>query len=260
MSKEKIHMSALGKANIALGILIIAGIAVNAYQFIGNNSLKSELYTLEAEIEALQNESTKLDTELSSGKEDMANLSSQLEELETEIGNLEANNKSLSDNLEELKATKEVQEETGTDSGSSDMDIVESDIETLDKTMYAQGNVNTRSGPSQDFEKIGGLAVNQEVKVTGQSKETGWYEIEVNGSKQYVSNKFLADSKITVTTSANSSGSAENTQNTGDSGSNGVSASDQAILDSLGATQSTGGWGNTINWGSGTVNQGVHAE
>ncbi len=141
-------------------------------------------------------------------------------------------------------------------------DIVESDIETLNKTMYAQGNVNTRSGPSQDFEKIGGLAVNQEVKVTGQSKETGWYEIEVNGSKQYVSNKFLADSKITVTTSANSSGSAENTQNTGNSGSNGVSASDQAILDSLGATQSTGGWGNTINWGSGDYSsgEGIHAE
>lgn len=141
-------------------------------------------------------------------------------------------------------------------------DIVESDIESLNKTMYAQGNVNTRSGPSQDFEKIGGLAVNQEVKVTGQSKETGWYEIEVNGSKQYVSNKFLADSKITVTTSANSSGSTENTQNTGDSGSNGVSASDQAILDSLGATQSTGGWGNTINWGSGDYSsgEGIHAE
>lgn len=93
-------------------------------------------------------------------------------------------------------------------------DIVESDIETLDKTMYAQGNVNTRSGPSQDFEKIGGLAVNQEVKVTGQSKETGWYEIEVNGSKQYVSNKFLADSKITVTTNT------DNTTNTGNVDSN----------------------------------------
>lgn len=93
-------------------------------------------------------------------------------------------------------------------------DIVESDIESLNKTMYAQGNVNTRSGPSQDFEKIGGLAVNQEVKVTGQSKETGWYEIEVNGSKQYVSNKFLADSKITVTTNT------DNTTNTGNVDSN----------------------------------------
>lgn len=123
MSKEKIHMSALGKVNIALGILIIAGVAVNVYQFIGNNSLKSELYTLEAKIETLQNENTKLDAELSSGKENIANLSSQLEELETAIDSLEANNKSLSENLEELKATKEVPEETDTDSGSSDMDM-----------------------------------------------------------------------------------------------------------------------------------------
>lgn len=84
--------------------------------------------------------------------------------------------------------------------------------------MYAQGNVNTRSGPSQDFEKVGGLSVNQEVKVTGKSKETGWYEIEVNGSKQYVSDKFLADSKITVTTS-----NTENAGNTGNTNSNPVS-------------------------------------
>lgn len=259
MSKEKIHIPAIGKINIALGILIIAGIAVNAYQFIGNNSLRSKLYTLETEIETLQNESTKLDTELSSGKENVSNLSSQLEELETEIGNLEANNKSLSDNLEELKATKEVQEETGTDSGSSDMDIVESDIETLNKTMYAQGNVNTRSGPSQDFEKIGGLAVNQEVKVTGQSKETGWYEIEVNGSKQYVSNKFLADSKITVTTNT------DNTTNTGNvdsnTGSNDIlPGGNDNWSGSDGDAASFFQNAQTINWGSGTVNQGVHAE
>ena len=140
-------------------------------------------------------------------------------------------------------------------------DLIESDIEALDKTMYAQGNVNTRSGPSQEFEKVGGLAVNQEVKVTGQSKETGWYEIEVEGSKQYVSNKFLADSKITVTTSANSSNSTENTENTGNSGSNGISASDQAILDSLGATQSTGGWGNSLGELTHTSSgEGIHAE
>lgn len=60
---------------------------------------------------------------MSSGKENIANLSTQLEELKTAIGNLEANNKSLSEDLEELKATKEVPEETGTDSGSLDIDM-----------------------------------------------------------------------------------------------------------------------------------------
>lgn len=78
-------------------------------------------------------------------------------------------------------------------------DLVQSDIVTLDKTMYAKGSVNTRSGPSTDYEKLGGLTTNQEVHVTGQSKETGWYEIEINGSKQYVSDKYLSDTKMQVT-------------------------------------------------------------
>lgn len=151
MSKEKINIPAIVKINIALGILIIAGIAVNVYQFIGNNSLRSELYTLEAEIETLQNESTKLDTELSSGKENISNLSSQLEELETAIDYLEANNKSLSENLEELKATKEVTEEAGTDSGSSDMDmdaLVDQIVQqTLDEHPEWTANNGTGTAP-----------------------------------------------------------------------------------------------------------------
>lgn len=134
-------------------------------------------------------------------------------------------------------------------------DIIESDIEALDKTMYAQGNVNTRSGPSQEFEKVGGLAVNQEVKVTGQSKETGWYEIEVEGSKQYVSNKFLADSKITVTTNT------DNTNNTGSTeGSTVLPGGNDNWSGSDGDAASFFQNAQTIDWGSGTVNQGVHAE
>lgn len=99
-------------------------------------------------------------------------------------------------------------------------DVEESDIEVLDKTMYAQGSVNTRSGPSTDFTKVGGLSTNQEVKVTGKSKSTGWYEIEVNGEKQYVSDRYLADTKITVTeqTSNTSNAGSTNTDNAGNTG------------------------------------------
>lgn len=157
MSKEKTHIPAIGKINIALGILIIAGVAVNVYQLIGNNSLRSELYTLEAEIEALQNESTTLDTELSSGKENIANLSTQLEELETAIGNLEANNKSLSENLEELKATKEVTEETqsveinsthtNTELGNAGTTIEDTDIGfSGNESSSFTGNVDSNTG------------------------------------------------------------------------------------------------------------------
>lgn len=93
-------------------------------------------------------------------------------------------------------------------------DVISTDIEILDKTMYAKGSVNTRSGPSTDYEKLGGLTTNQEVHVTGQSKETGWYEIEINGSKQYVSNQFLSDTKTQVTQASNSNSGQQSNQGT----------------------------------------------
>lgn len=93
-------------------------------------------------------------------------------------------------------------------------DVISTDIEILDKTMYAKGSVNTRSGPSTDYEKLGGLTTNQEVHVTGQSKETGWYEIEINGSKQYVSNQFLSDTKTQVTQASTSNSGQQSNQGT----------------------------------------------
>lgn len=72
------------------------------------------------------------------------------------------------------------------------------DINPLDKVMYAKGAVNTRQGPSTDYTKVGGLSLNEQVHVTGQSESTKWYEIEINGEKVYVSNKYLSDTKVTV--------------------------------------------------------------
>ena len=102
-------------------------------------------------------------------------------------------------------------------------DVISTDIEILDKTMYAKGSVNTRSGPSTDYEKLGGLTTNQEVHVTGQSKETGWYEIEINGSKQYVSNQFLSDTKTQVTQASNSNSGQQSNQGTTQNNSNNTS-------------------------------------
>jgi len=86
----------------------------------------------------------------------------------------------------------------GSEEEAEEADVEESDITALDQIMYAQGAVNIRSGPSTDYARVGGLSTNQEVKVTGQSKSTGWYEIEVNGERQYVSNKYLGESKVPV--------------------------------------------------------------
>lgn len=122
-------------------------------------------------------------------------------------------------------------------------DVISTDIEILDKTMYAKGSVNTRSGPSTDYEKLGGLTTNQEVHVTGQSKETGWYEIEINGSRQYVSNQFLSDTKTQVTQASTSNSGQQsnqgttqnnNSNNTSQGNSNGTVNSDGSLnLDKL---------------------------
>ena len=77
-------------------------------------------------------------------------------------------------------------------------EIDQSDITSLNTPMYSTGDVNVRKGPSTDYEKIGALALNQEVKVTGQSKSTGWYRIEFNGGDGYVSNSLLANEKVSL--------------------------------------------------------------
>ncbi|MBO5292489.1 MAG: SH3 domain-containing protein [Lachnospiraceae bacterium] len=84
----------------------------------------------------------------------------------------------------------------------------------MDATMYAQQTVNIRSIPDTDGEKLGSLSANDEVKVTGQCAETGWYRIEYNGNAAYVSNSYLgtdkaevkADTPVTDTTQTASSG------------------------------------------------------
>lgn len=66
----------------------------------------------------------------------------------------------------------------------------------MDKTMYAQKSVNVRDLPTTDGQKLGALALNQEVKVTGQCAETAWYRIVYNDGVAYVSDKYLGDAKV----------------------------------------------------------------
>ncbi len=55
----------------------------------------------------------------------------------------------------------------------------------VSKTMYAKSTVNVRS-----------LSKNQEVAVTGQCNETGWYRISYNNAEGFVSNKYLTDEPV----------------------------------------------------------------
>lgn len=66
----------------------------------------------------------------------------------------------------------------------------------LSQTMYAANSVNVRDLPSTDGKKLGGLSTNQEVAVTGQCNETGWYRISYNGGEAFVSDKYLVTEKV----------------------------------------------------------------
>ncbi|MCH5343390.1 MAG: sigma-70 family RNA polymerase sigma factor [Acetatifactor sp.] len=81
----------------------------------------------------------------------------------------------------------------------------------MSATMYAQSSVNVRDLPSTDGEKLGALSINQEVSVTGQCDETGWYRFEYNGQTAYVSDNYLSDSKVEVAQAASSGGSSAST-------------------------------------------------
>lgn len=83
-------------------------------------------------------------------------------------------------------------------------------------TKYATISVNVRDCPSADGNKIGTLSVNQEVKIMGQCKETGWYQLEYNGQVGYASNKYLSDEKVEVASKPANTGNNVSSGNSGD--------------------------------------------
>ena len=63
------------------------------------------------------------------------------------------------------------------------------------KTMWATSEVNCRAGAGTSYQKVGSLKKHEEVKVTGVASN-GWYEItKEDGTKIYVSNKYLSEEK-----------------------------------------------------------------
>lgn len=83
-------------------------------------------------------------------------------------------------------------------------------------TKYATQSVNVRSGPSTDYDKIGGLTTNQEITVNGVCDQTGWFRFDLNGTVAFVSNRYVSDEKVEVAPPANNnSGSESAASNTG---------------------------------------------
>lgn len=120
------------------------------------------------------------------------------EELSTE--------ESIEESVNETESTETVTEtqEPAADEAVIDAKTVSGDktagagytYSDLSKTMYAKSTVNVRSLPSTSGNRLGSLSKNQEVAVTGQCNETGWYRISYNNAEGFVSNKYLTDEPV----------------------------------------------------------------
>lgn len=160
---------------IILSLVVIVGIT--GVIIVRQNNLKDNSIEAMASVEASDNEQN-----------------NSLPEEDAE--NTEAD-KQTEDIEEEQPVT--IEESTINDIVPTDTEETETettDITPLDKIMYATAEVNIRSGASTEYEKTGSLSINEEVQVTGSI--TGWYEVEINGTKGYVSDKYLSDSKVEI--------------------------------------------------------------
>ncbi len=63
----------------------------------------------------------------------------------------------------------------------------------LNEKMWSTTSLNVRTEPNKDGVIIGCLEKNEEVSVTGQCNETGWYRVEFKGKTGYASNKYLTN-------------------------------------------------------------------
>lgn len=86
-------------------------------------------------------------------------------------------------------------------------------VTAMEATMYVLQTVNTRSGPSSDYEKTGSLSKGQEIKIIGQA-DTGWYQLE-NGSFVENSSAYIGSTKPSGTTTTPSGGGNGNPGGTG---------------------------------------------
>ena len=68
----------------------------------------------------------------------------------------------------------------------------------MSATMYAQQTVNVRDLPDTNGNKVGSLSTNDEITISGQCNETGWYMFEYNDSVAFVSNKYIGENKVEV--------------------------------------------------------------
>ena len=109
----------------------------------------------------------------------------------------------IASDAEDTEETEEAEEEPEQEVNEEEEESTEESpkpeytVTDVSAVKYANQSSNVRSGPSTDYERIGSLALNQEVQITGQAS-TGWYRISYNGGEGFVSNSLLVDTPIVI--------------------------------------------------------------
>lgn len=158
-------------------------------------------------------------------------------ETETEESVVEEETEKSTEVVEETEEPTEAEEvtEVAVEEPSSPYSYTE-----LSQTMYAQSTVNVRDLPEQSGGKLGSLTTNQEVTVTGQCNETGWYRISYNGGEGFVSNSYLGSEKVAVKSSqSGSSASSQSSQSASSSQSSTASSEATQASQSQASSEAT---------------------
>lgn len=108
-------------------------------------------------------------------------------------------------NLQITESESEYQSEPQTDAPEI-VTVEETNVPTpsytvsdCDTTMYPTIVLNVRKGAGTEYDVLGSVAKNTQLKVTGKCSN-GWYRIEYNGGEGYCSGKYLSSAKVENTT------------------------------------------------------------
>lgn len=102
------------------------------------------------------------------------------------------------DTKDDSKADDSKADDAKAEAKDDKADSKNDDIKVFDKpvTMYATSSVNVRKGPSTSTNKLGYLALNEEISVIGESKTTGWKQVTYKGETAYVHGSRLGLEKV----------------------------------------------------------------
>lgn len=118
---------------ITLGLLLVASLGLNVWQYMNNNDLKIQSDNMQTEIDNLNDNLVSLNNDISSKDDEIATLSEKIVEIENSVQTLEAENESL---LIQLNAS--VEAEIVDEESSVDINIDDEIVESLTSEEIAQ--------------------------------------------------------------------------------------------------------------------------